>query len=258
MSQLDDLTQINLDDLVSAFGFQKYPLPAWVIRILFRGAARKFAQHMIEFDRDIGIHGMAQAARETDKHYVRALCVSGQEHLPHGSFLALSNHPGMTDSLAVLAALGRAEIRIIALDRPFLLSFPNLGKHLSFVTDDRNERVSLLRKVSAHLRSGGSVLTFPAGHIEPDPDIYPGAVESLQAWTDSVGVFLRLAPQTAVVPIVVRQVIWDRTAYHPLMRLRATRADRELLAAAVQLLLQLLLNFQPVTVYVQIGKQPVG
>jgi hypothetical protein len=173
--------------------------------------------------------------------------------IPDGPFLALSNHPGVTDTLAVIAALGRAELKAIALNRPFLLSLPNLSKHLFFVTESPDERVTLVRQVSKHLR-GGSALTFPAGHNEPDPDIYPGAVESLGSWTDSVGVFIRLAPETAVVPVCVRGVTWERTAHHLLTRLRRTQDDRQLLASAMQLLAGIIFNARPVTIRVQIGK----
>ena len=80
--------------------------------------------------------------------------------------------------LALFAALARPDLKVIALDRPFLLSLPNLSRQLYYVTDSPQERVSLVRRAYRHLRSGGSLLTFPAGHTEPDPDTYPGAVAS--------------------------------------------------------------------------------
>ncbi len=176
-SALDALTKINLDDLVNAFGWQRYPLAAGLIRWLFLKPAQTFAQQMLDFDSSIGEDGIADAACLAERFYARAVYIHGADRLPEGPFLALSNHPGLTDTLAVMAALGRAELKIIALDRPFLLSLPNLIKHLFFVTNDPNERVALVRRVTTFLRNGGSVLTFPAGHNEPDPDIYPGAIE---------------------------------------------------------------------------------
>jgi 1-acyl-sn-glycerol-3-phosphate acyltransferase len=251
---LEALTKINLDDLVNAFGWQDRPLPARLVRRLFLKPAQTFAQQMLDFDTRIGSNGIADAACLAERSYVRALCVHGAHSLPNGPFLALSNHPGLTDTLAVMAALGRADLKIIALNRPFLLSLPNLGKQLFFVTYNPNERVALVRRVSAYLRNGGSVLTFPAGHNEPDPDIYPGAAESLTSWTDSAGVFIRLAPGTAVVPVCVRGVTWDKTAHHPLARFRRTFDDQQLLASAMQLLSHVMLNTRPVTVHVQFGK----
>jgi len=251
---LDALTKINLDDLVSAFGWQDHPFLEPLARRLFFTPAQTFARQMLDFDSAIGTSGMAEAACVTERLYAQAVQVINAQRLPNGPFLALSNHPGVTDTLAVIAALGRAELKVIALNRPFLLSLPNLGKHLFYVTDDPHERVTLVRQVSKHLRNGGSALTFPAGHNEPDPDIYTGAVDSLSSWTDSVGVFLRLAPETAVVPICVRSVIWDKTAHHPLTRLRHTQDDRQLLASAMQLLSSVMFNLRPVMVQVQIGK----
>ena len=251
---LDALTKINLDDLVSAFGWQDHPFLEPLARRLFFKPAQTFARQMLVFDSAIGTSGMAEAACVTERLYARVVRVIDAQRIPKGPFLALANHPGVTDTLAVIAALGRAELKVIALNRPFLLSLPNLGKHLFYVTDDPNERVTLVRQVSKHLRNGGSALTFPAGHNEPDPDIYPGAVESLSSWTDSVGVFLRLAPETAVVPVCVRSVIWDKPAHHPLTRLRHTQDDRQLLASAMQLLSSVMFNLRPVKVQVQIGK----
>ena len=120
--------------------------------------------------------------------------VFGADRLPDGPFLALSNHPGLTDTLALFTALGHPDLKIIALNRPFLLSLPNVSKQLFYVSDNSNERVAPVRRGSMHVRNGGSALTFPAGHSEPDPEVYAGAVESLASWTDSVGVFVRLAP----------------------------------------------------------------
>jgi 1-acyl-sn-glycerol-3-phosphate acyltransferase len=251
---LDVLTGINLDDLVNAFGWQDHPFPAQLARRLFFKPAQTFARQMLDFDTAIGACGLAEAARLTERSYARDVQVISTHNLPEGPFLALSNHPGVTDTLAVIAALGHAGLKVIALDRPFLLSLPNLSRHLFFVTEDPDERVTLVRQVSKHLRSGGSALTFPAGHNEPDPDIYPGAVESLKSWTDSVGVFLRLAPETPVVPVCVRGVTWDKTAHHVLTRLRHTKDDRQLLASAMQLLSSIMFNVRPVTIRVLIGR----
>ena len=55
---------------------------------------------------------------------------------------------------------------------------------------------------------------FPAAHIEPDPDIHDDAMESLESWTDSAGVFIRMAPETAILPVLVRGVVRTKAAYH--------------------------------------------
>jgi len=165
----------------------------------------------------------------------------------------LSNHPGMSDTLSLFLALNRPDLQIIALNRPFLNALPNMSKQLAYVTGDAGSRFKLIRQISAHLRKGGAALTFPAGHIEPDPDIHTGARESLKSWTDSAGVFVRMAPETAVLPVLVRGVIRKQTAHHPLTYLKRARAEREKFAAALQLLAHLMLKKKDVHVRVQIG-----
>jgi hypothetical protein len=251
---LNSLTQINLDDLVNAFGWKDSPALARMARILFFGPAQKFARQMLDFDSAIAEHGLADASRLTMKHFALDIRVYNSENIPSSGYLALSNHPGMTDTLSLFCALNRSDLKIIALQRPFLESLSNMSKQLFYVTENSNERVGLVRRVSAHLRSGGAALTFPAGHVEPDPDVYNGALESLQTWTDSVGVFMRMAPEAAILPVLVRNVIWGKIAHHPFLRIKRTQTERELLAVALQLLSHLVFGTTPVIVKVQIGK----
>jgi len=251
---LEVLTQINLDDLVSSFGWQNQPLLARLLRRTFLKPARTFANQMADFDVPIATHGLAEASRLTLRHYVRDIRIFGADHIPDGAFLALSNHPGMSDTLSLFVALKRPDLKIIAFNRPFLNALPNVSKQLLYLTDDPASRITLIRQMSIHLKSGGAALTFPAGHIEPDPDVHDGALDSLGFWTNSAGIFFRMAPETAVLPVLVRGVVWKKAAYHPLTYLKRTRAEREKLAGALQLLAHAILKVKPVTVRVQIGK----
>jgi len=253
-SVVDTLTQINLNDLVSAFGWQNQPLLASPLRRLFIKPGRLFAHQMSDFDSALGAHGLVDASRLTIKHYVRDLRVFGLDRVPASGFLALSNHPGMADTLSLFSALNRPDLHILALGRPFLDAMPNLSKQLFYLRDESASRVAFVRQVSNHLRKGGAALTFPAGRIEPDPDVYEGAVESLQSWTDSVGVFIRLAPEAAVLPVIVRGVVWKKAAFHWLTKIKKTEEERNRLAAALQLLAYVMLKVKPVSVRVQIGR----
>ena len=253
-SQLDTLTQINLDDLVSSFGWDNRPFLARSLRGLFYHPARTFAGQMIEFDNSVGTRGLPDAARLLLRGYAREVRVFGANRVPAGAFLALSNHPGMADTLALFAALNRPNLKIIALDRPFLTALPKTSKQLFYVKEDPAARMTLVRQVSAHLRAGGAALTFPAGHIEPDPDVYPGAVASLDNWTDSVGVFIRMAPETATLPILVRGVIREKSTRHGLLKIKKTREEKEKLSAALQLLAHVVFKQNDVHIRVQIGK----
>ena len=253
-SNLELLTQINLDDLVSSFGWKNQPVLACILRGIFFRPAQTFAKSMLEFDKAVEECGLVDASHIALGHYVRDVRVYGQDRVPDSAFLALSNHPGMTDTLSLFAALNRPDLKVIALDRPFLMALPNLSRQLFYLKDDPASRMKLVREVSGHLRNGGAALTFPAGEIEPDPNVYPGALDALQTWTDSVGVFIRMAPETMILPVLVRNVIWDKTAKLPFLKLKKTREEREKLAAALQLLAMIVWNVKPVTVTVQIGK----
>jgi 1-acyl-sn-glycerol-3-phosphate acyltransferase len=252
-SNIETLTQINLDDLISSFGWEKHPILARLLRRAFIAPPQKFAHQMVEFDSAINERGLVEASRLAARNYVDEIRVFGRERIPRSAFLALSNHPGMTDTLSLFTALNRQDLKIIALDRPFLNALPNMSKQLAYVTEDSAARFMLIRQISAHLRKGGAALTFPAGHIEPDPDVHEGAVESLCSWTDSVGVFIRMAPETPVLPVLVRGVIYKKTARHPLTYLKRAREDREKLAAALQMLAHVVFKKKDVQVRVQIG-----
>jgi 1-acyl-sn-glycerol-3-phosphate acyltransferase len=255
-SQLDTLTQINLDDLVSSFGWQDSPLLAALVRRVFVCPARKFARQMVDFDNLIGQTNLTEASRTIiQRQYVQDVRVHGSEHIPkNGPALFLSNHPGMADTISLFAAINRTDIKIIALHRPFLASLVNVTRDLFYISDDASQRMRAVRGVSAHLRNGGSALTFPAGSIEPDPLVYPGALDSLSKWTDSAGVFLRFARDVRIVPVLVSGVIWERTARHWLRNFKQTRAEREKLAAALQLLALVVRDARPNTVHVQFAK----
>lgn len=252
-NQLDILTSINLDDLVSAFGWQDRPLLARILRKIFLKPARTLASHVVEFDNAVAVLGLADASRLIQKRFVKDVRVFGLDLIPDSAFLALSNHPGMTDTVSLFCALNLPQLKIIALDRPFLVALPNTSRQLFYVKDDPTSRMTLVRQVSGHLRAGGAALTFPAGGIEPDPSVYSGAEASLQAWTDSVGVFIRIAPETAILPVLVRGVILNKTANHFILGIKKTKEEREKLAAAIQLLAMILFNVKPVSVTVQIG-----
>jgi hypothetical protein len=256
--QLETLTNINLDDLVESFGWKHYPILAKLLRIMFRKPAETFAKHVIEYDDMVGSQGIVAGGWNLTLRYVKELRIINPERIPDSAFLALSNHPGMTDTVALFAALNRNDLHIIALDRPFLNELPNTTKQLFYVYDDPAKRMSLVRQVSQHLKSGGAALTFPAGEIEPDPDVYHGAVESLSNWTDSVGVFIRMSPNAAILPVLVRNVVAKKYANHWLLKIKKTKVEKEKLATALQLLGMILFNEKPVTVTIQIGNPIYG
>jgi hypothetical protein len=146
----------------------------------------------------------------------------------------------MTDTVALLASLAsRPDLRVIALDRPFLRALPNVARHLILMPDHEVGRMGVLRSGMKHLMQGGALLTFPAGEIEPDPATFGRrkALESVLGWSDSFVLFARRVPQTRFVPALVSQVISPQAQRHALTFLRRRAHDKQRVAAALQVAL---------------------
>jgi 1-acyl-sn-glycerol-3-phosphate acyltransferase len=250
---VESLTQINLDDLVGALGARGDPRLGRVVRLLFRHQAQRFARQVLKFDSAVGKDGVAAAARAAALVYLRDIRVYGAENVPRGSFVAVSNHPGLTDTLVLFAAIGRPDLKTIAHPRPFLLALPTVARSLFFLPDSISGRSAVIRQVGAHLRGGGSLLTFPAATTELDPNLYPEATDSVDGWKQSAGMFLRLAPGASVLPVAVSGVLWSAPARSPLQFLGKTSSDRQLLLAALQLVTQLTLGIRVGKARVRIG-----
>jgi hypothetical protein len=231
------LTEINLEDIQSNLGWGKCRLGRGLVRALFLREAVKFARQMQGFDQAVEQEGLAAAAQAVLPEFVQSVRVLGQEHIPsRGPVLICSNHPGMTDTLALFSALPRADLRVLAAERPFLHCLQAVEKSILYISPESGAHFTTLRAAASHLRGGGAVLTFPAGKIEPDPQLLPGAGESLAGWSESIGMFARLVPGLQMIPAVVSGVLAPQAYAHPLTRLRRAAADRERLGATLQLL----------------------
>lgn len=237
ISPLDDLIAINTQDFLDAWGLNQLPIGKRLLRWLARPSATTFARQLLAYDQAVGEGALQKGGLFLTRQYAGGLQVAGREHIPAtGPILILSNHPGLTDTVALFTAIARPDLRVIALDRPFLRSLPNTASHLYLLPDDAPGRMSITRSVSNYLRKGGAVLTFPGGEIEPDPLVLPGAVESLATWSESVGLFARLVPQTKIIPAIISGVLSPAAQRHPLVQLRRDRKKREFLGATFQIL----------------------
>lgn len=205
--------------------------------MLSRTAAETFARDVIAYDDAVGAGGWQAGGATLVKRYAGGLQVAGAENiLGEGPTLILSNHPGLTDSVALFASIPRNDLRLIALDRPFLRALPHTWSRIFYLPDDPTQRASVTRAAAHYIKQGGAVLTFPAGHIEPDPLIQTGAIESLASWSGSIGLFARLVPQMKIVVAIVGAVLLEEAQRNPLTKLRRSKKDQELLGAALQII----------------------
>jgi putative hemolysin len=155
----------------------------------------------------VAADGLHTAAAWGVRQFAAEVQVIGAERLPlSGPVIVAANHPGITDTLAIFAALPRPDLHTVAAVRPFLAALDNVTERLILVDEAANAHLGVVRSVTQHLRRGGCVLTFPAGRIEPDPAVLPGATASLAQWSDSLGLFARLAPAAQIVPLLVSGV----------------------------------------------------
>jgi 1-acyl-sn-glycerol-3-phosphate acyltransferase len=238
-NQLDILTRINLQDMLDNFGWSNLRRGRGIVERLFWSPARLLAHQVIDFDQHAGNVGLQTAARELLDKYVGEVRVIGAENVPAtGGLILASNHPGMTDTLACFTALPRTDLFAVSADRPFLRTLPNIAQRMFWVSEKSSERMTVVRQVSRYVQSGGAVLICPAGQIEPDPASMPGAIESLNDWSESLGLFVRLAPDSVIVPTCVSGVIFAPALRNPLTRLRKKQEDRERLAATIQAAIQ--------------------
>jgi len=240
---LEHLTQLCVDDLISAFGLGEVSSGRTVKESISRIPARRLARQILTYDRIVGESGLGAGGAWALKRLSRNTSIEGQENVPRGGpLLLVSNHPGLADAVALFAATPRDDLRVIAADRPFLEALPNTSRYLLTIGEISAGLSGVVRAAARHLRGGGAVLTFPGGRIEPDPAILPGAVEALDHWSSSADLFARLTPGLAVVPVVVSGVISPSALRNPLIHLRRRRRDREWLAATLQVLVPALRN----------------
>jgi 1-acyl-sn-glycerol-3-phosphate acyltransferase len=250
--RLELLTRICVEDVITAFGLGGVGRGRAVLELFSRVPVRRLARQVLIFDWIVGESGLGTGGAWALGRMCHNARIEGGSNVPReGPLLLVSNHPGLADAVALFAATPRENLRVIAAERPFLDALPNTSRYLLTVAEDSGGRSGIVRAAARHLRGGGAVLTFPGGMIEPDPAVLPGAVESLGRWSSSADLFARLAPDLAIVPVVVSGVISVRALRIPLTRLRRRRRDREWLAATLQMLIPAL---RDVNIRVEFGR----
>jgi hypothetical protein len=228
------LVEININDIYESLNVRRNA----VFDAIFQVPARRFARQITEFDRRTGADGLRRAAGWIQQQVVGAAYAEGAANIPeNGPVLILSNHPGLSDTLNLFASIPREDLRIIAAFRPFLAALPNVSARMVYVKEDASARMTAFRESAALLKKGLSVLTFPAGKIEPDPAIRrDDARASIDGWIDSVGLLAKLAPDAAIVPVIVSGVFEPAAYRHRLAQRKTTLAERERFAAMLQVI----------------------
>jgi len=236
VNRVDLLTDILAREGAEALGWERGRPGASAVRTVLRPAARRIAREFAACDEVFATRALPEAARWSLDHFSAVVDVAGLDRVPRrGPILLVANHPGLTDAVGLIAALGRPDIRIVAADYPFLHAMRGLGARLIFLGASGTSQLSWIRAVARDLRRGGVVLLFPAGHLEPDPAVL-GRDGALLPWSDSVALIARLAPEAQIVPAAVTGVLSARAFAHPLTRIRRTPRDRQRVATLLQMI----------------------
>ena len=206
-STLDVLTDVNLADLLDSAGLAR--LQGTPLDRLFRPPARRFARMAHEFDRRVGAHGLSQGSAWLVAQMTAGLRTTGAEQVPaQGPVVILANHPGMTDTVALFSSLGfRPDLRVLALDRPFLRALPQgldtfLGEGGARLSGGQRQRVAIARAV---LRDAPILLLDEATSAldaESEP-LVQEALERLMEGRTTLVIAHRLATVRAADRIVV-------------------------------------------------------
>jgi 1-acyl-sn-glycerol-3-phosphate acyltransferase len=223
----------NALDMTKAFKLQWLHSLMWYF---FSVPARRITETVFHFDRLVGSEGLTAGSVWLLEQFSR-LAVVGVPPPTHGPLLIVGNHPGIVDAMAICTVVRRDDLRILAAERLVLRLLPNILKHLIFVPDDPQRRLPAIRAAASHLRTGGSLLNFPGGNIEPDPALHPDAADCLQNWSDSPDLLARLVPELTILPVATSGVISTNALRHPLTRLYRTAKQREWAAATLQVML---------------------
>ena len=162
----------------------------------FYAASRDLGMTLATLERELVAHGLPHAAEAALTRFGVALEWSGVE-VGAGPCLVLANHPGAYDALALMRAIGRRDLLILAADREFLRALARLSAHLVFVGDGPSEKARALKRSLGWLRRGGALLHFPAGKIEPDADFaHPGS-PLIEAWQPGVSALVAACERAA-------------------------------------------------------------
>jgi 1-acyl-sn-glycerol-3-phosphate acyltransferase len=251
-------------DLSNLTGLSRSRIGRWALDVLLGSRVGRFAGDMAAFDADLTTQGVMEASQALCARYRGQVVAEGIEHVPtDGPVLLVANHPGMFDTLAIYATVPRPDIRALARPQPLLVLISALAPHLLMLPDEGPSRSGGLREVLRTLRTGGSLLLFPAGHLEPEPTLLDrhGKIaalpdEPLGPWSNGVGTLVKLAARQdvplQVIPTTISGVLSAATWKHfgPLIRLRPTLRGREDLLAVLQVAFP---SLGPTTVRVRYG-----
>jgi 1-acyl-sn-glycerol-3-phosphate acyltransferase len=223
------------DEIVKAMGLPPKGPFRRLIGPVFRVPAGRFAAIMARADAVVREEGLPGGGRSVLREFGLEPAVRGGDAIPAaGPLIVASNHPGAYDSLALMAAVPRPDLKVVLSDVGFTRAFDAARRHFVYAEDSTAGRSQALRDSIRHLEAGGALLIYPHTEVEPDPETSPGAAEAIGDWSRSLALMVRRVSGVVVQVAIASGVILPRFAHSPLVRIRRDPARRQKLAEFLQ------------------------
>jgi len=230
-----------IDEVVRALTGSPSGAARLLLGPLFRSPAARFARIMARADKEIRLAGLPGGARSILRDFGLEPVVWGAGSIPKaGSLIIASNHPGAYDSLAIMASLGRPDLKVVISDVGFTRALAMAGQYFVYARNTPAGRAQALRMSLRHLAAGGALLIYPHTDVEPDPETCAGADEALGEWSRSLEIMLRRVPGTRLQVAIASGILLPQFIDSPLVRVRRSPARRQKLAEFLQVSWQMM------------------
>jgi hypothetical protein len=225
------------EEIIYAFGGKRNGWAQRLISPFLRNTTRRFGHIAADFYDQVNRLGISQGASVALSRFKHQVQARGPGYIPMvGPLLLVSNHPGGLDSLGIVSCIPRNDLRALASDVKFLHHLDYLQRYLVFVDFKTTGGMLALRDAIAHLQTGGAVLLFAHGDVEPEPESFPDARNEIARWSPSIEIILRKVPNTRLQILTVSGAVQARYLRHPLTWLRREPARRQKLAEFLQVI----------------------
>jgi hypothetical protein len=216
-----------IDEIFFALGLTRTGWARQLFGRFFRLPAGRFGRIMAKCDRQVIRSGLSGAARWVLPYFSVNVQILGKNSVvQEGPLLVAANHVGG------VRRAGLARQYPTPRPLPGVLGYQNTtlpdgrNDHFIFVPRETGGRMAVLRECIQHLKSGGALLIFPRGEVEPDPGFMPGAEDTLVNWSNSIEIMLRKVPETLLQIAIVSGILLPKFINSPLTRLRCTLPAR--------------------------------
>ena len=241
--EIHTLKETLIYELTKALALPQKEWAKRMIRFIFGKATHAAAEVGIGLDRATAEGGIPAGARWVLPRFVKGHESRGVENIPaSGPLVIASNHPASIDSIVISAHVNRMDYKAIIGDIPFFEHLPHVSQNAIFAPDPGNTmgRMQVIRESIRHLNHGGSLLIFPRGSIEADPEFMLHPDEEFHHWSRSLEIFLQRVPGLQILITIASGVISPKAFQHPITWFRKARPDKQRLAFLYQLARQML------------------